>query len=170
MHVLAGFNESLTHHFEVPHAGGRKLIALPINAFGIFATGGLDGLRSTGKKKIVASSSILVFDHDCLAADHVGGAVQEQGCSNATCQGVINHFVVVIEGILHHHVRGDGVGGLVDVFVERNVRVGIDDAGHHPFARGVYHGGAGWRLHCLAHGSDLAGVDVHAPVFDFAVG
>jgi hypothetical protein len=62
-------------------------------------------------------------------------------------------------------VGRDGAGRFIDVFVERDVRVGVDDAGRDVFASSIDDGGVGGRVDGGAYGRDFAVFDVDGAVF-----
>src|SRR4029077_13130440 len=95
--------------------------------------------------------------------------MQQQRCGDAAGQRAIDRFVAVVKRVAHHHLRGDRAGGLVYVIIERDVRVRIDDAGHHELAGSVDHHGAGGRIYALADRGNLSVVNVNAAIFDLAV-
>ena len=115
-------------------------------------------------------SSEFVFDDDGLAADHVGGAVEEQTGGDAAGERAIDGLVLIVEGVFHDHLRRDGAGGLIDVVVECDVRVAIDDAGRKIFAFGVDDGGAGGSVDGFIDGGDFAVFDQDRAVLNDAVG
>ena len=77
---------------------------------------------------------------------------------------------MIVEGVDHHHVRGDGAGGFVNVTVEGDVRMGVDNAGSEVLAASIDHGDAGRSGDFGADGSDLAALHVDAAVGNIAVG
>ena len=169
-HVILRFHQRRALHREISHAGRRQLVLASVNALGIFSAGELDGARRAGKQHGVPAGSVLVLDHNRLAADHVGRPVQQQRGGDAAGQAAIDGLVLIIEGVHHHHLRRDRAGGLVHVVVERNVRVRVDDARREIFASGIDHGGAGGGVHVFAHGGNLSVLDVDAAVLNIAVG
>ena len=110
-----------------------------------------------------------MLDDDGLPADHVGGAVQQQRSRHAAGQRAVDGLVLVVEGVLHHHLRRDRAGRFVDVVVEREVRVGVDDAGREILSARVDHRGRGGCVDRFADRGDLAVFDVDAAVFQVAV-
>ena len=67
-------------------------------------------------------------------------------------------------------MRCDRACGFVDVFVERDVGVGIDDAGRQIFASGIDYRRASGRRDVLPYGSDFAVFDIDAAVRNLAMG
>ncbi len=88
---------------------------------------------------------------------------------DATGQAAIDRLVLIVEGVDHHHLRRDRAGGLVHVVVERDVRVGVDDARRQIFAACIDHGGGRRRVYIFADRGDLAVLDVDAAVLNVAV-
>ena len=161
-HVVLRIGQCLALDREIAHAGGGHLILPAVDAFGIFSAGEFYGARRAGKQHGVAAGAVFVLDHNGLAADHVGGAVQQHGRGDAAGQGAVDGFVLVVEGVDHHHLRSDGAGGLVHVVVERDVRVRVDDPRSEIFSAGVDYFGVGRGGDVFADGSDLAILNVNA--------
>jgi hypothetical protein len=88
---------------------------------------------------------------------------------DAACESLVERLVAIVEGIHHHHARGHRAGGLVDIVVERRVRVWVDDAGGQPLAGCVYNGRGSRSVDGRAHSGDLAGMNPDRSVFDGAV-
>ena len=123
-----------------------------------------------GEKHFVAGGSKFVLDDHGLAADHVGGAVEEQTRGNAAGERAIDGLVLIIEGVFHDHLRRDGAGGFVDVVVEGDVGVRVDDARRDVFALRVNYRGTGGRVDGFTYGGDFAVLDQDGAVLDVAVG
>jgi len=168
-HVVLSLNERFALNGEVAHARRRDLIAGAVDAFRVFTAGEFDGAGSAGKEHGVAIEAVFVFDHDGLTANHVGGAVEKEGGRNATGKAVVDGLIVIVEGVDHHHVRGDGAGGFVNVTAESDVGMGVDNAGSEVLAASIDHGDAGRSEDFGADGSDLAVFDVNAAAGNVAV-
>jgi hypothetical protein len=120
-HVLARLGERRAHDLEVAHARGRKLVARAEDALGILAGSEFDRARRVREQQLVASQAVLVLDDHGLAADHVGGPVQQQLRRDPAGQRAIEVLGLVVERVLHHHLRHHRAGGLVDIAVQRAV-------------------------------------------------
>jgi hypothetical protein len=157
------------HHFKVAHPRRGQLIAGAVDALGILSGGELDGARGIGKEHRIPVQSELVLDHHGLAADHVGRPVQKEFGCHPSGQRAIEVRTAIVERVDHVHRRRNRAGGLVDVAVQRRVRVRIDDAGRQPHAGRVNHRCGRGRVHAAAHSGDLARMHPHRAVFDGAV-
>ena len=122
-HVFLGLLQGLALHFEIAHAGGRRLIARAVHTLGILPAGKLDRARRIGKEHLIAAQSKFVLDHYGLAANHVGGAMQQQRSGHAAGKAAIDCLVLIVKGVHHHHLRRHRTGGFVHVIIERNVRM-----------------------------------------------
>src|SRR5579883_2747027 len=96
--------------------------------------------------------------------DHVGRAVQQQRGGHAPGQRAVDGLVLVVEGVLHHHLRRDRTGGFVDVVIQRKMGVRIDEAGREILAAGIDHRGRSGSVDGLANGGDLAVLYIDAAV------
>ncbi len=86
--------------------------------------------------------------------------MQQQRGGHASGQRAIDGLVLVIEGVNHHHLRGDRAGGFVHIVIERDVRVRVDDAGSEIFPSRIDDRRAGRRIYVLTDRGDLAVFDV----------
>ncbi len=82
----------------------------------------------------------MLDDHG-LPADHVGRSVQQQRRRHAAGESAIDGLILVVEGVLHHHLRRYGTGGLVYIVIQCQVRVGIDYSGREIFSARINDGG-----------------------------
>ncbi len=96
--------------------------------------------------------------------------MQQERRGYAAGQGAVDCLILIIEGVFHHHVGRDRAGGLVDVVIERDVRVTIDDAWGQVFASGIDDDCARGRIHGFADRGDLAVLDIDGAILDVAVG
>src|SRR4029077_4515492 len=92
------------------------------------------------------------LDHNGLAADGVGAAVQNIGDGNAAGQIAVNIDIVGVENVRDIHDGGNGDAALVDAAVHGDVRVAVDNAGHDEQAGSV---NDSCVFRCFYGGADL---------------
>ncbi len=110
-----------------------------------------------------------MLDDNRLASNHVGRTVEQQRTRHASRQRAVDLLILIIESVLHHHLRSHRAGRFVDVVIERDMRVGIDDARRQVFSLRVDHAGVGGRIDRFADRGNLSILDVDRAVLDVAV-
>ena len=110
--------------------------------FWIFSQSELDAGNGAFKDQVLRAFSPAHFEHQSLAADGIGGAMQDVGAGDAAGQGSINGDVFGVDDVLDVHHGGDGHAAFIDVSIDADVGVAVDDAGHDELACGVDDGGA----------------------------
>ena len=135
---------------------------------GVLAQGELDPLGRSGKAQAVGVGAPAQLDHRVAAADRVGRAVKDVGGGDTTGERAVDRNVVGVEHVLDGHHRGHREGSLVAAALDRDVRVGVDDAGDERAPAGVDHLGATRHLDLggRADHADLAVADDHRAVLD----
>src|ERR1019366_2291711 len=96
------------------------------------------------------------LDGQGLAADGVGGAVQDVGGGDAAGQRAVDGDILRVEHVLDIDHGGDADAAFVDAAIDGNVRVAIDDAGDHVLIGGIDDLDAGGLHEHLAKLGDLA--------------
>jgi hypothetical protein len=96
--------------------------------------------------------------------------VEKEGSRDATGKAVVDGLIVIVEGVDHHHVRGNWAGGFVNVTVEGDVGMRVDNAWSEVLAARIDHVDAGRSGDFGADGRDLAFFDVDAAVGNVALG
>ena len=162
-HVL----DALPRGRKALRAGRRRLAAL---AGDVLAEGELDaGQRALEDEVARAGLAPAQLDHDRLAADRVGAAVQDVGGRGAAGQVAIDIDVGRIQDVFHPGHRADRYAAFVDGVVG-DVRVAVDDARRDELAGGVVDLRAGGNRHVGADRGDLPVANQHGAVGDGAAG
>ena len=141
--VVEGFADDIFH----AHAGGgiAALLCLAVDghaggvagALGILAEGELDAGSGAFEDHALGILAPAHLDGQGLAADRVGGAVQNVGGGDAAGQRAVDGDVLGIEDVLDIHHRGDADAAFVDAAIGGDVRVAVDDAGDHVLVGGI---------------------------------
>src|SRR5207249_11070865 len=83
---------------------------------------------------------------------------------------ILDVDVAMVDHVRDPDLGRDRVAALVDVLLDRGVRVTVDDPRHEVAAGRVDHGGAGRDQEVAADGGDLAVPDEHRTLLDRALG
>ena len=172
--VVARLEERFAQHREVAHARRGRLVARAVDPLRVLAHGHLHAGRRLLEYRGETAGFWLQLEHDALAADEVAAAREHLDCRHAAGDRAADRRILEVERVERAHLRGDRGGHLVAVGigidrgprVDAEVRVRVDDAGHHPHAGGVddlrvgRHGDAG------AHRGDLAAANEDGASFD----
>jgi hypothetical protein len=117
--------------------GYRSLAASPqLDCFGFSPSANLI-LGGAREAQLGRGAFPLPAQHRVLPADGVRRAVQRVRRRRSAGELAVDVPVLPVDHVADPHLRGDVVGRLVDVPVDRRVRVAVDDAGRHVLARGV---------------------------------
>ena len=96
----------------------------------VFAEGEFDSLGGVGEDQGAAWLSVAELDDGVLAADDVGGTVEEAGGGGAAGEGAEDVGVVAGDDVADADFGDDGEADFVDVSGDCHMRVGVDDSGH----------------------------------------
>src|ERR1700691_3407382 len=161
--VGAGLGQGLANDILHTHAAGgiaqsggsSEAVSGRPRALDVFAQGKLDAGRGTFEDQPLGVFAPAHLHHLALAADGVGAAVQYVGGSHTAGQSAVDIDIVRVDNILNPHHRRDGHRAFIDA-VGRDVRVAVDDAGHHELAARVDDARAIRDQHLFAGFYDLA--------------
>src|SRR3954466_8552024 len=95
--------------------------------------------------------------------------MQQQERSHSTSQCLVETFVGVNKRIEHVHRRRDWTGRFIDIAVKSQVRVTVDDPGHHEFSGSIDHGCTCWYSDAGADLLNLPVVTQDTPILDYAM-
>ena len=128
-------------------------------ALGVFAERELDAGSGAFEDHALRVLAPAHLERQRLAADGVGGAVQDVGRGHAAGQRAIDRDVLGVDDVLDIDHRGDADAAFVDAAIAGDVRVAVDDAGDHVLVGGIDDLGAGGLHDLLADLGDLAVFD-----------
>ena len=131
---------------------------------GVLAQRELDARHRTFEDHPLRILAPAHLQHDGLAADRVGRAVQDVGGGHSAGQRAVDGDVLRVDHVLDVHHRRDRHAALIDVAVHRDVRVAVDDARYYVLAGRVDDGGVLRHHHLLADFGDLPVFDHHRPL------
>ena len=166
--IVLGVGEGLPIACDVTHARRRRLLALAIDALGVFAASHFQALWRTGKLHRLVRRSRDVAQRDAAAADEVGRTWQHLHRRHAARERRGKAGILRPYRVLGPDTRGHRIGRLVAVLrrvdagarVHAEVRVHVDQPGRDPAALRVDRGGVTlWQRR--AYLDDLAVANQH---------
>ena len=173
--VFLRFGKRLANHFldpqpglRITNRGGR--LRTKVRLLGIFAEREFYARQRSFKRQFAGGPAPTQLDDGGLAADGVGAAVQDVGGGHAAGQVVVNDDIVGVQDVLDVDHRRDAHAAFVDAAIHGDVRMAIDDSGHHEFAGGVNYRGARGNCDVRAYRGDLAVTNQNRTMLDGPVG
>ena len=164
-------------HLLDPHPRLREARAVPVAPVAllhVFAEGKLDERHGLFVQEVLGLSPPSKLDDGALAANGVGGTVEDLGARHAARKLAVHVHVLAVDGVANPHFGAAGLGSLVHAAVDGNVGVFVDDTGRDVLASAVnfsrnHPGGQQGRgLELGAHGDDLAFVNQHVRALQHA--
>ncbi len=138
--IALGGDEAIGDERFDAHAGLRKtgfVFFAPVGLFHVFAEGEFDALRCGGEFQVFRARAIAQFDDAVLAADGIGGTVEQVAGGDAAGKLLIYIRGFRIDDVADaDHCRARD-GAFVDVAQNHAVIVAVDDARGDVFAFGV---------------------------------
>ena len=130
--ILARGGETVVHEGGDAHAGlreARGVFGSPVGLLHVFAEGEFYAGGGFGEFHLLGRGTEAEFDDGVLAADGIGGAVEEVGCGDAAGELLVNVFGLGVDDVGDADHGGGGERAFVDVAEDHAVAVGVDDAG-----------------------------------------
>ena len=177
--VLTGPNEVVVVHLLHPHPRLREARAVavaPIALLHILSERELDERHGFLVQEVLGLGAPAEFDDGALAADGVGGSVEDLGACHATGKLAVHVHVLAVHGVSNPNLGAARLCAFVHAAFHGDVRVFVDDAWRHVLAATVnfHRGHAGGqqlsRIEVSADGHQGPVVEEHVRPFQYAVG
>src|SRR5690606_23219884 len=141
---------------------------VPVRLLDVFAEGELDRRGCGFDHQVVGAATPAQLDHRSLAADRVGGAVEQLHRGGPAGESTPDADVVRIEDVGDAYLGGDRVAAFVDAAIDRQVGVLIDQPGGQVQARAVDDADPGRGGEPGADSGDAAAADQQIGVIEAA--
>ena len=151
--VGKGFGEGAHEYGFNPEAAVREAA---IGALHVLAEGELDAARCVGNEHLLGREAVLHFHDGVLTTDDVGAAVEQAGRGDSAAEGAVNLHVFGIDHIANADLGNHGKRGLVHAAADGEMRVRVDDPGHHEEPLRIDDGHAFLARQVRTDGLDLA--------------